>query len=1381
MKTLLFLILSQFALLVPARAVPNVIIIFVDDLGWPDAGPGWSSSLASLDPTIPQTTDLLTPTLDTLAGNGARFTSGYVSCPVCSPSRAGLMTGRHPQRFGYEINPGDSLERNPIFGLPLTESTLGDRMKALGYATAWIGKSHLGAVDSYHPVKRGFDQFYGFLEGHHAYFNATFLPGNEPAWATDPIQRATAGPFTPTNPLRVSDGTYLTDAFGREIEAYIEAHHSESFFIYAPFNAVHEPTQVSDNYLADTSALFPGDPITMAGNPSLRHKLAAMMLAVDKAVEKIVLKLSAHGLLNDTLIIISSDNGAPPADREDKNGSTSLPLRGNKSEVYEGGIRVPFIVHWPAQFGSRTLHAPVSTMDILPTCVAAAGGTVPATWQLDGVNLLPYIRGETAQEPHAQLFWRVESGTTGDGRGPRAIRKGNWKLTKRDWSANWELYDLSTSNGLRETENVADSHPEKVQELIPIYSAWEATLPRPRWDYNTPDYVTPTFVLEDLRVGATGASYLAPEFLAGSNRFAWQDDAGTLWQSTLDLSTGLPAGTPAQVDVNLAAPSANNEGPQWGVSSGGASLFYAKPGAASHLQIWRSGTQLTTNATLDSTGPRVSQIAASPVTGMIFNRGTNVLAAADSAPATVATLPNAMTTERNGRWIPDTGEIVFVNTLNQLVRFNPQTNTSVTLTDDLNIKTDAWAFIAPELHNELCYACVVDRTGIAIYRDLHRGGGLLDRVATLAVPVTETARFLFQMKPLQGARGFNGVSWFSCAAYQNPDVGNPGASAIWLLGLGPDPLHRLPMPSPAVGQPPNDLCLEWKSLALRLSDPVGVGVASEPETVIGEREVFCFYTRTPAGGPAQLRRARTGLLKPDADASGFTSLAFTQNITIGVNDISGQRIGGTETTALVAHDGKLFAATSSRGDNRILHALEWSGVQFLVKDSAVTPWRLDHSGALTDMFRDHLAADTLVELTFTQNGTVPLGAPVKHLVAGLRDIGETGSHIASARTRIAPGDWAHSQVVETPPTGEAAHTMSFAVHLDRDTDNDGNNDTLPKELIFSGLSNGEIYRGTYDPINPERLVWEATADLAQTPAFKLGPVTGLADANGILYAACGARQDAPTDPVTGGIYKRNDHTDSWTLIYAWPNPLPVGTATERQRIGTSLTAVPDPRGCAHDVLLIARSWPGTVELIDPERDHAVTVELDVRDFFARVWNADSIRTQDVTVGYTAFTPATDPITGQRVHLLGVWIQHPSLPAGSGAHFLIRHYDGTWELASIPGPALRAPRCFAVSPFAADNGLALYVGGYDAGDGNAHDTAWIQRGEWSEFPSLTIASPAPQFFDLTWPYTTLDWALETSTDLASWLPVTSKPTRSLTGTSLQTTWPDVKRFFRLRRP
>ena len=501
---LFILWIGLFQTATPLRAAtrPNVIVILADDLGWPDLG-------------VQGAQDLKTPHIDSLAASGIRFKNGYVSAPVCSPSRAGLMTGRCQQRFGHEINPGPSLETNAVFGLPLTESTVGNRMKALGYATGWVGKSHLGALPQFYPQERGFDEFFGFLEGHHD-FTYPYLTTPD-----DPIRRGSTA---------VVETHYLTTAFGRECVDFIDRHAQRPFLLYAPFNAVHFPMQATPEHLSRF------DPAQFGGN-MLRYTNAAMLAALDDAVGEILGKLRALNIESNTLIFFSSDNGAPSPSGIDANGSVNTPLFGYKGSLYEGGIRVPFLMQWKGILAPRVEEAMVSLLDILPTAVVAGGGSVPAAWQLDGVDLIPYLTGKTTTLPHTQLFWRLQTaGGQEAPSGPAAMREGNWKMVKASWLSRWVLYDLLTDVG--ETRDLADSNPDVVGRLSLAYDGWESQLATPRWDYNTRVVVRPEYVRDDIRLGSVDVSYGWPDFLPGEGWMAFQDQSGTLWAGEVDLGTG---------------------------------------------------------------------------------------------------------------------------------------------------------------------------------------------------------------------------------------------------------------------------------------------------------------------------------------------------------------------------------------------------------------------------------------------------------------------------------------------------------------------------------------------------------------------------------------------------------------------------------------------------------------------------------------------------------------------------------------------------------------------------------------------------------------------------------------------------------------------------
>ncbi|MFO0891664.1 MAG: sulfatase [Isosphaeraceae bacterium] len=423
---------------------PNIVIILADDLGYADVG-------------FHGNRDIPTPNLDALASGGVRFTSGYVSGPYCSPTRAGLLTGRYQQRFGHEFNPGQ--EQSAEFGLPLSESTLADRLKAAGYATGLVGKWHLGAEPRFHPQRRGFDEFFGFLPGAHSYF-----PGQGA-----PIYRGTQV---------VEEKEYLTDALAREAVSFVQRHRHQPFFLYLAFNAVHTPMHATDNRLSRFASI----------KDETRRTYAAMLSALDEGIGKVLETIRSAGLEQDTLLVFLSDNGGPTMLGTSVNGSRNAPLRGSKRTTLEGGIRVPFVLNWRGKLPAGAVYdQPVIQLDILPTALAAAGVESLSGPKLDGVNLLPHLANPSASAPHEDLFWRLGE--------QAAIRRGDWKLVRYDRTVDepgtrsdpqsgikvtsFRLYNLARDPG--ETEDQAASHPEKLQELLAAWRDWDAQLARPLW------------------------------------------------------------------------------------------------------------------------------------------------------------------------------------------------------------------------------------------------------------------------------------------------------------------------------------------------------------------------------------------------------------------------------------------------------------------------------------------------------------------------------------------------------------------------------------------------------------------------------------------------------------------------------------------------------------------------------------------------------------------------------------------------------------------------------------------------------------------------------------------------------------------------------------
>ena len=406
---------------------PNIIIFLADDLGYADIG-------------VNGCKDIPTPHVDSLAKNGVRFTDGYANHPVCSPSRAALMSGRYQHRFGFEHNSGPERFADENFGLPRSELTLAERLKALGYATGMVGKWHIGFKEGLRPWERGFDSHFGFLSGAH-----TYLPGKRDA---DPILR---------NGQVVDEKEYLTDAFAREATAFVERSKDKPFFLYLAFNAVHSP--LDKNAYEEKFASI-ADP--------KRRTYAGMLSALDNAVGRVLAKLREHKLEENTLIFFYSDNGGPTPETT----SSNLPLRGVKGMTLEGGIRVPFLMQCKGKLpDSQDYKQPVMAFDIHATALAAAGGTAASEKPLDGVDLLPFLTGDKQDAaPHDRLFWRA---------GPQwAVRMGDWKLVHQRGTQP-DLYNLKTDIG--EATNLATQEPAKAAELQAAYDAWSEQMMPAQW------------------------------------------------------------------------------------------------------------------------------------------------------------------------------------------------------------------------------------------------------------------------------------------------------------------------------------------------------------------------------------------------------------------------------------------------------------------------------------------------------------------------------------------------------------------------------------------------------------------------------------------------------------------------------------------------------------------------------------------------------------------------------------------------------------------------------------------------------------------------------------------------------------------------------------
>jgi arylsulfatase A-like enzyme len=414
---------------------PNIVLLYADDAGYADFG-------FQAQPAADMET--LTPHIDSIATAGVRFSNAYMSGCVCSPSRAGMLTGRYQTRFGHEFNipPGYMLG-----GLPLSETMMPARLNKLGYQTAIIGKWHLGYPVPYQPNKRGFGWFYGLLQGSRGYF---------------PYPKPTAHRVIQENGKPTKEVGYVTDRFGDAAVRFIEQHKDESFFLFVSFTAPHGPLQAKPSDLKKLESI----------QRPRRRKYAGLIKSLDDNVGKVLAALARHGLDANTLVIFTNDNGGQTG-----TGANNAPLRGRKGMLLEGGIRVPMCMRWPGKIeAGSVIDDPVISLDFLPTFVAMGGGKVAAEWNLDGLNLLPRLSGKQDALPTRPLYWRK-----GGKNKEIAMRYGDLKLhfTDRSKSPDPALYDLSDDIG--EAKDLAATLGETVKEMRAMLATWEQQQAEPIW------------------------------------------------------------------------------------------------------------------------------------------------------------------------------------------------------------------------------------------------------------------------------------------------------------------------------------------------------------------------------------------------------------------------------------------------------------------------------------------------------------------------------------------------------------------------------------------------------------------------------------------------------------------------------------------------------------------------------------------------------------------------------------------------------------------------------------------------------------------------------------------------------------------------------------
>ena len=415
---------------------PNIIVLFIDDLGYGDIG-------AFGCPDIP------TPNIDLLAKEGVSCTNAYTICPVCSPSRVGIMTGMYPNRFG--------VFGNEDRGAPIPEDhpTLAEFMRDAGYVTGMVGRWDIGEPDQ-GPLAEGFMEV----------ARRSGLPGS------DPRRALTDGPS-----YMESDGVYLTDRQGDEMVEFVTRHKDKPFFLYFAPLGIHYPVQeVPQKYL---------DRVPKQVTDEHRRHLGATLIAIDDAIGKVMGAINTLGLDEETLVFFTGDNGGQESGRGSSpsayGGSRNLPYRGGKATPWDGAVHEPFIVRWTNHVpAGKTFDGMLSTMDVYATAAAVAGKKAPA--RCEGFDLLPYMAGNKKGDVHKVLFWRWLEGA--NPRSVHAVRKGKWRIMRVLENDPWQLYDLVADPG--EKTNLAGKYPQIVEDLALEYTKWAGTLPGPSGKHREP-------------------------------------------------------------------------------------------------------------------------------------------------------------------------------------------------------------------------------------------------------------------------------------------------------------------------------------------------------------------------------------------------------------------------------------------------------------------------------------------------------------------------------------------------------------------------------------------------------------------------------------------------------------------------------------------------------------------------------------------------------------------------------------------------------------------------------------------------------------------------------------------------------------------------------
>ncbi|MRI00130.1 sulfatase-like hydrolase/transferase [Kriegella sp. EG-1] len=436
---------------------PNILIILCDDLGYADVG--FNGSL-----------DILTPELDALANASVVCTSAYVAHPFCGPSRAALLTGRYPQKIGVPFNlPHNSSEHDKDnMGVPLNATYMSNALQSVGYHTGIVGKWHLGSAPKFHPNKRGFDDFYGFLGGGHDYFPKQYQANYQKQLkAGNKDIRDYIFPLE-HNGKEVVETEYLTDAFSREAVRFINDAkvRKKPFFMYLSYNAPHVPLQAKAEDIAKFNAIEDND----------RKTYAAMVYAVDRGVGKIVKALKTNEQYKNTVIVFLSDNGG-----NTDHGANNHPLKGKKGDAWEGGFRVPMFVHWPNQINKgKKYNHPVSALDLYPTFLGLAKSDIPKGVKLDGKDIMQgLLEGSDVYKEQMIYTLRYRHGYNDVG-----ARQGDWKITRMG-NEPWRLHNIKTD--IEEQKNLGGKFPKRLEKMVAQTHQWTNDFVQPLWFYTLND------------------------------------------------------------------------------------------------------------------------------------------------------------------------------------------------------------------------------------------------------------------------------------------------------------------------------------------------------------------------------------------------------------------------------------------------------------------------------------------------------------------------------------------------------------------------------------------------------------------------------------------------------------------------------------------------------------------------------------------------------------------------------------------------------------------------------------------------------------------------------------------------------------------------------